>query len=416
MQHFFALFNIIIMFISSHRILGLRRVLKLRGGGYSNEVASTHDKNTFHKRLLWKPPGTGHAPFSTSSKLYPIDRLKEQYKSRFVHCKDVGVHNDVDVYLCGTLHVAKTSVDFVKDAVRTIKPDFVILEICNARVESLCDPLPGEEDFQVTLKDVFRVSFEDRSLKSFGMGVLTWIQSKAAKSIGSKLGGELAMAAREAHKLGLGTNVVLGDRLFAVTVQRAFDNLSLFERFKMVIILFWEIISMSVFKLKDYLKKSENDEDFIKREIAKFGRYLPGFAQVIINERDEYLSQSVIEVVKGGFSRERTDNGKGPLPTGRRGKVLAVVGAGHLPGMTQHIHNGGVGEKRMLDISCSSKHRQSCWPGSSRFQVVNTKVLFDLPPSISETDTRAETKIEAVNANDNSDNDISNGANIGTTK
>ena len=52
--------------------------------------------------------------------------------------------------------------------------------------------------------------------------------------------------------------------------------------------------------------------------------------------------------------------------------------------MTRYISNGGVGEKRMLDISCSSKNRQSCWPGSNRFQIVNTKILYDSPHSIEE--------------------------------
>jgi hypothetical protein len=31
----------------------------------------------------------------------------------------------------------------------------------------------------------------------------------------------------------------------------------------------WELLSMSLFKLKDYISKTENDTDFVKDEIAR---------------------------------------------------------------------------------------------------------------------------------------------------
>ena len=362
----------------------LSSVIRLNGGYFHSDVNSGSSTNSSpikpnldRSRIQkWKPPGLSSHPMSTSSfHVDSIERLKKDYGGRFIHCK-TGLINytDIDIYLCGTLHVAKSSVDFVQDTIQTIKPDFVVLEICDSRIDSIITSTDDDNEINITLKDVFQVGIEERSLKAFGMGVMTWIQKKAAKSLGSKLGGELAMATYEAHKHG--SSVVLGDRSYAVTVQRAFDRLSFLERIKMVIILFSEIIMMSFFNLKDYIKKTEMDEAFIKREIAKFGRWLPGFADVIINERDEYLAQTLVEIVKTGFYKERSNNGLGPLPPGRRGKVVAVVGAGHLPGIVKHLNVGGVDNARLLEISCSSKHQQSCWPGNGRFQTVRTEQIF----------------------------------------
>ena len=48
------------------------------------------------------------------------------------------------------------------------------------------------------------------------------------------------------------------------------------------------------------VKKTEGDEGFILDEIKTFRKHLPSFAAVIIDERDEYLTQSICEI--GAFS------------------------------------------------------------------------------------------------------------------
>ena len=92
---------------------------------------------------------------------------------------------------------------------------------------------------------------------------------QAAKLMGQKLGGELVTAAKEAHKIG--SALILGDRLFEVTIQRAFDCLSLFDRCKVGVMMVWEVLTMSLFRIRDYVTKSETDESFIGDEIAQIG-------------------------------------------------------------------------------------------------------------------------------------------------
>mgnify|MGYP001375239919 CR=1 FL=1 len=57
------------------------------------------------------------------------------------------------------------------------------------------------------------------------------------------------------------------------------------------------------------------------------GKYLPSLAKVLITERDEYISQTLIEVAsqiskRGAYSNDVSNKG------GSKCSILAVVGAG----------------------------------------------------------------------------------------
>lgn len=37
---------------------------------------------------------------------------------------------------------------------------------------------------------------------------------------------------------------------------------------------------MSLFKIKDYIKKTEDDDNFVKGELERFAKHMPSFAEV----------------------------------------------------------------------------------------------------------------------------------------
>lgn len=108
----------------------------------------------------------------------------------------------------------------------------------------------------------------------------------------------------------------------------------------------------------------------MSQEIEKFGRYLPSVAEVIISERDEYLAQTILETARIGFASPHYSPSK-------RGRIVAVVGAGHLPGIQRCIQADGVSKDRLAEISSSSKHN-STWPGEGYLNIVDGKVLYPL--------------------------------------
>ena len=230
------------MFLASAE-RGRNRWLQVSGG--------INDASFEASTVLQSTDSNGTKPLLAANKIDQVSILSQTYKSKFVQCSVPSIPN-CKVFLCGTLHVTKNSADFVKDAIQRLQPDYVIIELCEARIESLCESV---EDMQnVTFSSVVKSSWSERSFKTLGMGLLVWMQTKAANLLGTKLGGELATAARQAHLNG--ATLILGDRLYSVTVQRALDKLTSFEKFKVACMLVWEILTMSIFRLKDYISKS----------------------------------------------------------------------------------------------------------------------------------------------------------------
>ena len=278
----------------------------------------------------------------------PIDPdiygMMQKYKGRFLYCS-LPQYPTVDILLCGTLHVAQTSANMVEDAMKVLRPSHVVLELCQERVENLYD----QGMIDITLSDIVKGSYRVRSLKVLVMGLLTWMQLKAAKALGSTLGEEQILAAKIGDELG--SDVILGDRLYSVTIQRIFDTVKFLEKIKFSIVFIWEILTMNLNKLKDYIKLSENQDGFIQDEITRFRKHLPKLATVLIDERDEFLAQTISDTVKDISNIELRKS-----PAQRRARVMAVVGAGHLAGMQRCLAAGGASDERLIEISCSSKH------------------------------------------------------------
>lgn len=296
--------------------------------------------------------------------------LSGAYKGKVVLCQ-IPDFPLCDVYVCGTLHVSKTSADMVNDTVSRVKPDYIIIELCDGRIDSLCDSTLDEELLKnMTLGSIFKQGYQEKSFLVLGTSLLAWMQLKASKAMGNKLGQELYVAAKEGRNQQ--SSVILGDRLYSVTVQRCFDQLKVFEKIKVVFTLLYEVLSMTVRSIKEYIAKSENDEDFMKKELEKFERLLPSLARIIIHERDEYLAQVVYDVARSGFGNYKYRDADRVF----RGKIVVVVGAAHMAGIKAWLLKNGSTEERIKEISMSSKHQTPTWPGRTRFSFVDVNSIF----------------------------------------
>eukprot|EP01040_Poterioochromonas_malhamensis_P012096 gene12096-13225_t len=353
-------------------------------------------------------------PYSTPPQI--IQQLTQKYSYKFQYCTFPHLPN-CEFFFCGTLHVANTSVNMVKDVIQTIKPNYVVIELCENRIDGILedsqyyyeDEVNNQQSQQnqqqieqenITFFQILRKSLKERSIKTLGMGLLTWMQINAAKLVGSKLGGELSIACYISHKIG--STVILGDRLYHITIQRIFDSLTFYEKCKMILVILWEILTMSIFKLKDYIQKTDEDASFIKDELDRFAEYLPAFAKVVISERDEYLAQTLYEVANIAFEKNKRPSSRditstpgngivgGSTSSGmggtQKGRIVVVIGAGHLHGVQKNLAVTPLSDERMMEISSSSKHANS-WPGRGVLQVVDMKQIvnawksMESPPS-----------------------------------
>jgi pheromone shutdown-related protein TraB len=215
--------------------------------------------------------------------------------------------HDKEVILVGTAHVSQTSVDEVRQAIAQQKPDIVAVELCQARYDVLSNPSKWQET------DIVKVVREKKASLLF----VNLLMSSFQRRLGAKLGirpGEEMHAAIEAAQAD-GIPLALIDRSIQVTLQRAWQGLSLIERLRL---LFSSLLS--IFAAEDL---SEEDVEQLKQQdmltaaLDEIAKKTPVIKRVVLDERDVYMAKKISDL-----------EGK---------KVLAVVGMGHVPGILSHL-------------------------------------------------------------------------------
>ena len=147
---------------------------------------------------------------------------------------------------------------------------------------------------------------------------LSSIQRKLGKEYGVEPGSEMIAAMHEAKKHNL--EVALVDRDITVTLKRAWRKMGIREKFRVV----WEFLKAMVGydeeELEDLDLKELMKQDVISQMMEEFSKIAPSAANVLIHERDQYIAQKIFDESK-------------------KGKVVAVVGAGHINGIKSILRN-----------------------------------------------------------------------------
>ena len=214
------------------------------------------------------------------------------------------------VYVIGTCHVSEDSRRAVKKLIRTVRPDFVILELCEGR-----DAIPYEDEGSLR-----------KSLSQEGLGWFTLDPVKnmkklyviLAKKFGILPGGEMKTAYDEAKKIP-GTKVLLGDLPMQLTEQKMEQGFSFWDKLRfafLVLILSILSIFMTAEQMMNLVMANSNDS-----EVEKGGLLLDG--------RDEFLTFSLQRAAETWILDEEEECW-GP-PT-----VVGVVGLAHIPGIVRN--------------------------------------------------------------------------------
>jgi len=168
---------------------------------------------------------------------------------------------------------------------------------------------------------------------------LASIQRRLGKEYGVEPGSEMIAAMTEAKKHNL--KVALIDRDISITLKRAWKKMGIREKFRLT----WEflkaILGYDEEELEEIDLKELMNQDVISSMMEEFGEIAPSASTVLIHERDEYIAKKILDESK-------------------KGKVVAVVGAGHLKGIQKHL------EKKKLDVDLKKleyvpKKRFSIW-------------------------------------------------------
>jgi len=228
---------------------------------------------------------------------------------------------DTKYFVVGTAHVSQKSVDEVRHVIEEIQPDVVCVELCKSRHDALT------KDSAFRDLDVFKVVREGKGLYLLAHLALSSYQRRIGASLGVKPGAELLAAVTTARDKNIPVELI--DRDINVTLKRTWANLGLWKRSMLLssLLVGWEsgkgepVSEKTVEDLKDPKALSEI--------LTELGNAVPEVKGPLVDERDQYLVSKM------------TDAG-----TGKK-KVVAVVGAAHVPGMKQQL--GTVIDRDALD-------------------------------------------------------------------
>ena len=213
--------------------------------------------------------------------------------------------------IIGTAHVSEESVNEVKDAIYEQQPDVVAIELDRGRYTRLKEEMMGiERDDTISVTKIIK---ENKVALFFTSTLLSYFQSKIGADLDVAPGSEMVGAIEASEDLGI--PIALIDRDVNITLQRALNKMGFIEKAKFI---FGLIASVFGFGDEDEidveeLKNPENLDDLMDM----FKDEAPSVHEVLVHERDAYLAGRIMSIPQD--------------------HVIAVVGAGHKPGIEKYL-------------------------------------------------------------------------------
>ena len=212
-------------------------------------------------------------------------------------------YEEKEITLIGTAHVSKESADLVERLIQEYKPDTVCVELCQSRY----DTITQKRRWQDT--NLIKVIREKKAFLLLSNLMLAHFQKKIGEKLGIRPGEEMLRAIRTAESVG--ADISLSDRDIRTTLSRGWRLMKLWTKIKM----FAQLVA-SAGDLDDISEEEVEElkkKDILEALLSEMGKSLPELRQTLIDERDLYLTQKI-----------RTAPGE---------HIVAVVGAGHVPGI-----------------------------------------------------------------------------------
>jgi len=215
-------------------------------------------------------------------------------------------HNGKKILLIGTAHVSKESTELVKETIRDEKPDTVCVELCESRFQSIRQKDKWRD------MNIIKVIKEKKTFLLLSNLLLASFQKRIAEKLDIKPGAEMIAAIESADVTGAAIH--LADRDIRVTLSRTWRVMGLWDKLKVIFQLMLSLGSVDEVTEEEVEKMKQ--EDMLESLLSEVEKSLPVLRNILIDERDQYLAQKI--------KNAPGDN------------IVAVVGAGHVPGMKQY--------------------------------------------------------------------------------
>ena len=216
--------------------------------------------------------------------------------------------------IIGTAHVSEESVNEVKDAIYEQHPDVVAIELDRGRYQKIRKQMMGiEEDENISVTQIIKENKVGLFLTSTLLG---YFQSKIGADVDVAPGSEMIGAIEASQDLQI--PIALIDREINTTLQRALNRMGFKEKAKFAYGLIASVLGFDDEEEDIDIEELKNPEN-LDELMEMFKDEAPSVYEVLVHERDAYLAGKIMQIPQD--------------------KVVAVVGAGHKPGIERYLDN-----------------------------------------------------------------------------
>ncbi len=215
--------------------------------------------------------------------------------------------DDKEIYLVGTAHVSHESTALVERIIRSHRANSVAIELCEPRYQSLKNP----DRWKNT--DLVAIMREGKAYVLMAQLMLAAFQKKLGDQLKIKPGAEMLRAAEVAEAEG--ATIVLADRNVTTTLKRTWAALGFWSMMKVLGAMIGGLFTEQKIDAAEIERLKSSDA--LDALMEEFSQTLPEVRDTLIDERDQYLAVKIREA---------------PGP-----KIIAIVGAGHVPGIKRYL-------------------------------------------------------------------------------
>ncbi|TMU87497.1 TraB/GumN family protein [Bacillus sp. BHET2] len=237
------------------------------------------------------------------------------------------IHMDgKEFILIGTAHVSRQSAEQVKEVIEAEQPDTVCVELDEPRYQSIVEGDKWKDT------DIFQVIKDKKATLLLMNLAIGSFQRRMAKQFGIKPGQEMIQGIESANESG--AELVLADRNIQITFSRIWNSVGFSGKAKLMTQIIYSIFSNDTIT-EEELEKIKS-QDMLDSMLNEFTQVFPKLKTPLIDERDQYLAQKIKDAPGE--------------------KIVAVLGAAHVPGITKEIYKEHDLEK------LNARPAKSKWP------------------------------------------------------
>ena len=214
-----------------------------------------------------------------------------------------------NIVFLGTSHIAKQSLDEVKNSIYQIKPDILALELDKKRLPALMKDAPKKIEF----RNIKIVGLKGFLFSLFG----AWAERKLGKIVGVSPGAEMKQAIKIARKEKI--KITLIDQDIEITLRRLSQEFTWKEKWNFLADIIKALFSEK--KWIDFDLRTVPEKKTIKKLIDELKQRYPNLHKVLIEERNKVIAHNLKKLMESEPDK----------------KILVILGAGHVDDVMELI-------------------------------------------------------------------------------